>query len=46
MSKITSGRTERRVQRYLGRLFEISVVLAVVPLVVHGMLSANGLPIA
>ena len=46
MSKLANGHSERRAQRYVAWLFEISVVLAVIPLVVHGLLTASGTPIA
>jgi hypothetical protein len=46
MNRVTNLLGDRRAQRYVARLFEVSVVLTIVPLVVHGLLAVNTIPIA
>jgi hypothetical protein len=45
MNKLLNLRGERRAQRYVALLFEVSVLFTIVPLVVHGLLAANAVPV-
>jgi hypothetical protein len=46
MNNLASSQPRRRAQHYVALFFEISVALIIVPLLVHGLLAVNALPVA
>ena len=45
MSKLTNRHNDWRTPRYVAWLFEVSVILTVIPLVVHALVAVNSVPI-